>query len=266
MTSSLTGQVLAALSEYSSRTRLVELKFDDERTAKSLPALLVEAFSAEDQLQGIGRRDVIALSTRAAIPHASLLGQEATLEISLADGTRARFGGWISEVATLASDGGLTRYRLRLSSWVWLLSQVRNSRAWQDRSVMEIVDSVFRGYQPHARWTWSFEVGRFMQGARARPFCCQYRETDFDFLVRLLTEEGLAWRFDQFEGRERMVLFADSSYVKDAPEDASSAAGGGIRYHAAGAVEKTDSIQYLEASRSLGNRCRHRRHRGRRIA
>ena len=32
MTSSLTGQVLAALSEYSSRTRLVELKFDDERT------------------------------------------------------------------------------------------------------------------------------------------------------------------------------------------------------------------------------------------
>ncbi|MDB5951464.1 MAG: type secretion system tip protein VgrG, partial [Massilia sp.] len=197
MTSPLTGQVLAALSEYSSRTRLYELKFGDERAASALPTLLVEAFSADDQLQAIGTRDVIALSTRAAIPHSTLLGQEATLEISLADGTRARFGGWISEVATLASDGGLTRYRLRLSSWVWLLSQVRNSRAWQERSVMEIVDAVFRAYQPHAQWTWGAGVGRFMADARARPFCCQYRETDFDFLVRLLTEEGLAWRFEQ---------------------------------------------------------------------
>ena len=39
MTPSPTDQVLAALSGYSSRTRLHELKFDDERTAKALPAL-----------------------------------------------------------------------------------------------------------------------------------------------------------------------------------------------------------------------------------
>jgi type VI secretion system secreted protein VgrG len=251
MTSSLTGQVLTALSEYSSRTRLYELTFDDGRAGAALASLLVEAFSADEQLQAIGKRDVIALSTRAAIPHASLLGQQASLEISLADGTRARFGGWISEVATLASDGGLTRYRLRLSSWVWLLSQVRNSRAWQDRSVMEIVDAVLKAYRPHAQWTWSGEVPRFMAGARVRNYCCQYRETDFDFVVRLLTEEGLAWRFEQFDGTERMVLFADTSYLSAAPEDASSAAGG-IRYHAASAVEKYDSIQYLQATRSLG--------------
>ena len=102
-------------------------------------------------MQAIGKRDVIALSTRAAIPHSSLLGRQANLEISLADGTRARFGGWFSEVATLGSDGGLTRYRLRLLGWGWLLTQVRNSRAWQDRSVIEIVDSVFLGYRPHAQ-------------------------------------------------------------------------------------------------------------------
>jgi type VI secretion system secreted protein VgrG len=252
MTSSLTGQVLTALSEYSSRTRLYELKFDDARAGAALSSLLVEAFSADEQLQAIGTRDVIALSIHAAIAHSSLLGQGARLEISLSDGTRARFGGCITEVATLGSDGSLTRYRLRLSSWVWLLGQVRNSRAWQDRSVIEIVDSVLKAYRPHAQWTWSGEVVRFMAGARVRSYCCQYRETDFDFVVRLLTEEGLAWRFEQFDGCERMVLFADTSYLSAAPEDASSAAGGGIRYHAASAVEKSDSIQYLQATRSLG--------------
>jgi type VI secretion system VgrG family protein len=247
MSSLLAAQVLTALSEFSSRTRLYELKLD-RRDA----GLLVEAFAADEQLQGIGVRDVIALSTRAAIPHSALLGQEATLEISLADGTRAAFGGYVSEVATLGSDGGLTRYRLRLSPWIWLLSQVRNSRAWQDSSVVEIIDSVFAHYQPHAQWVWSGDVRPFMAEAMARSYCCQYRETDFEFVVRLLTEEGLAWRFEQHEGRDRMVLFADSSQLSAAPEVRSSAAGGGIRYHAASALEKSDSIQYLEASRTLG--------------
>jgi type VI secretion system secreted protein VgrG len=142
MSSMLAGQVLTALSEFSSRTRLYEL------TVKDINAvLLVEAFAADEQLQGIGVRDVIALSTRSIIAHSSLLGQEACLEISLADGTRQAFSGYISQVATLGSDGGLSRYRLRLSPWIWLLSQVRNSRAWQDSSVVEIIDSVFAQYQ-----------------------------------------------------------------------------------------------------------------------
>jgi type VI secretion system VgrG family protein len=252
MSSTLAGQVLAALSEFSSHTRLYELTFPDRR---SNPGLLVEAFAADEQLQGIGTRHVIALSTRASIPHASLLGQEASLEISLADGTRTGFSGYIRQVATLGSDGGLSRYRLRLSPWIWLLTQSRNSRAWQDSSVMEIVDSVFAAYQPHARWVWSAAVGRFMAGATPRSYCSQYRETDFDFVTRLLTEEGLAWRFEEHDGSDQMVLFSDSSQLSAVPEDASSAAGGGIRYHAASALEQSDSIQYLRAERKLGVAC-----------
>lgn len=248
MTSTLAGQVLTALSEFSSRTRLYELKLQDGADA----GLLVETFAADEQLQGIGTRDVIALSTRANIAHSSLLGQAACLEVSLADGTRAGFSGYVSQVATLGSDGGLSRYRLRLSPWLWLLSQVRNSRAWQDSSVVEIIDSVFVQYQPHAQWVWSGDVIAFMADAVRRSYCCQYRETDFDFVTRLLTEEGLAWRFEEHEGSDRMVLFSDSSRLCAVPEDASSAAGGGIRYHAASALEKSDSIQYLQAFRTLG--------------
>ncbi|PIL40959.1 contractile injection system protein, VgrG/Pvc8 family [Massilia psychrophila] len=81
--------------------------------------------------------------------------------------------------------------------------------------------------------------------------CCQYQESDDDFVLRLPTEEGLAWRFEQCDGVEQMVLFADTS-CSSTLEDASSAVGGAIRYHGASAVEKSDSIQYLEASRTLG--------------
>jgi type VI secretion system secreted protein VgrG len=249
MASKLAGQVLSALSEFSSHTRLYELTFKDQRKD---PGLLVEAFAADERLLGIGSLDVIALSTRSKIAHASLLGQEACLRISLVDGTRIGFSGYISKIAKLDSDGGLSRYRLRLSPWIWLLSQTRNSRAWQDKTVIQIVDSVFAQYQPYAQWVWSGDVSLFMSDAIARSYCCQYRETDLDFVTRLLTEEGLGWRFEEHEDGSRMVLFADSSQLSAAPEDASSEAGGGIRYHAASSVEKSDSIQYLQAFRKLG--------------
>ncbi len=189
MSSSLAREVLSALSEFSSHTRLYELTFKDERKGA---CLLVEAFAADEQLLGVGGIDVIALSTRSKVAHASLLGQEACLEISLADGTRARHSGYVSKIASLGSDGGLARYRLRLSPWIWLLSQSRNSRAWQDKTVIEIIDSVFEQYQPYAQWVWSGDVNLFMSDAVARSYCCQYRESDLDFVTRLLTDHGFA--------------------------------------------------------------------------
>ncbi|MES2758955.1 MAG: type VI secretion system Vgr family protein [Pseudomonadota bacterium] len=240
---------MSTLFEFSSHSRLYELSFKNQRKD---PGLLVEAFVADEQLLGIGGFDVIALSTRSRIAHASLLGQEACLQISLADGTRARYSGYVSKIVSLGSDGGLARYRLRLSPWIWLLSQARNSRAWQDKTVIDIIDSVFQHYQPYAQWVWSSEVNSFMRDAVARSYCCQNRETDLDFVTRLLTEEGLGWRFEEAEDGSRMVLFSDSSQLCAAPHDPSSEAGGGIRYHAASSVEKSDSIQYLQAFRKLG--------------
>lgn len=69
MNSTLAGQVLTSLAEFSSQTRLYELRFTE-----SDPRLLVEAFAADEQLLGVGARDVIALSTRANIAHSSLRG------------------------------------------------------------------------------------------------------------------------------------------------------------------------------------------------
>jgi len=70
-------------------------------------------------------------------------------------------------------------------------------------------------------------------------------------MVRLLTEEGLGWRFEETEDGACMVLFADSTQDGALAEDASSAAGGGLRYHAARVGESQDGIQWLRANRRL---------------
>ena len=253
MISSMTQalEALAALAGFDTATRLYALRIGAGAAAAPAGELLVEAFVADDAVQGLGIRDVIALSTSAALDPATLLGQPAALAVSLADGTRADFAGEICAAAQLGSDGGLARYRVRIAHWVWRLAHVRNSRVWQDKSVTDIVDDVFSADAPGARWRWSDDVGPLMDGVAPRSYCCQYRESDLAFVLRLLAEEGLGWRFEQAEDGPRMVLFADSRDASALAADPSTVEGG-ARFHGAHARERRDTVQALAALRSVG--------------
>jgi type VI secretion system secreted protein VgrG len=250
MNMTLTTQIRTALIQFTATSRLYALTIDDAVTVDR-DALLVEAFFANDEVHGVGVRDVIAVSMNASIPLEQLLNKKAVLEVSMANGQRTRFIGEVSEAAMLGSDGGFARYRLRLSPWLWRLGLVRNCRVWQDTTMIDIVDSVFKSYLPMARWRWSDEVTSFMQDAMPRRYCCQYRESDLDFVRRVLTEEGLGWRFEQNEDGLMAVMFANSTRPSAIPEDVSSKANSGIRFHRAHACEDQDTVQTLHLKRAM---------------
>lgn len=249
MSLKLMHKIRDALATFASASRLYALAFDDASVAPG--GLLVEAYASDEGLQCTGWRDVIALSTNAYINLNGMLGKAACLEVSLADRSRTAFHGYVSKVEALGSNGGMARYRLRLTPWLWRLSQVRNSRAWENKSVIEIVESVFDAYLPAARWRWSDETAPFMDRAVARSYCCQYRESDLAFVTRLLTEEGLAWRVEDAGDGHCLVIFSDSTQRCAVPDDPTSAAGDGIRYHGARAGEASDTIQSLASRRRL---------------
>ena len=253
MGTALAEQISRALAQFSSTTRLytITITVDDDRAPFAPDELMVEAFAAEDAVDEVGAREVIVLSLSARLDLESLLGQPASLEMTLPDGSRARFSGDVSAVAILGSDGGFARYRVRISPWLWRLGEVRNSRVWQDQTVIQIIDAVMAAYRPVATWRWSAETGQFMDGAMPRSYCCQYRESDLDFVRRLLAEEGLSWRFEQTGSDPGTVLFSDSSRPEAVPEDPSSELDGGIRYHGASAVESRDTVQALIEQRRL---------------
>ncbi|MCT8318878.1 type VI secretion system Vgr family protein, partial [Xanthomonas translucens] len=147
----------------------------------------------------------------------------------------------------------LARYRVGLVPWTWWLSQGRHSRVFQERTLVQIVEAVFADYAPMASWQWSEEVTGFLAQARPRSDCVQYRESDLDFVQRLLAEEGLGWRLQEADaspGGHQLVVFADSAAQ---PQDPSSAQGGGLRYHRSDATEAADSVLALGATRRLGS-------------
>ncbi|WP_159093177.1 type VI secretion system Vgr family protein, partial [Xanthomonas fragariae] len=194
-----------------------------------------------------------SLSTQANLPLEAWLGRRATLYTRLADGGESPRTGLIHEAYELGSDGGLARYRVGLVPWTWWLSQGRHSRVFQERTLVQIVEAVFADYAPMASWQWSDEVSGFLAQARPRSYCVQYRESDLDFVQRLLAEEGLGWRLQEADaspGGHQLVVFADSAAQ---PQDPSSAQGGGLRYHRSDATEAADSVLAIGATRRLGS-------------
>ncbi|MHC1651904.1 type VI secretion system Vgr family protein [Stenotrophomonas maltophilia] len=219
--------------------------------SEAFTACTVERWRGRDALGEDAWTEVDVLTTDAGIELASLPATRATLITQLADGGQWQRSGLVADAARLGGDGGLVRYRLRLVSWTWWLQHARHSRVFQEQSLRAIVDAVLGGHGDIARWRWAEGVDAFL-GARVRSYCVQYRESDADFLQRLLAEEGLGWRLyadEEAPCGNGMEIFADSVAL---PEDATSA-GTGVRFHRSDATEASDSVQAIGLCRRLAS-------------
>ncbi|CAG4976561.1 type VI secretion system Vgr family protein [Novilysobacter luteus] len=250
--SSVPGAVLAALSRFTGADRLYSL--DLERPlGRIADMLVVDRWWGRDALSDGFEWWVDVFSVDASLPLDDLVAQRATLWTRAADGSRIPRTGLVREAVCVGSDGGLARYRLCLVPWSWLLTQGRHSRVFQDRTVLEILAAVFAGYAPYDAWRVADEVGQFLADVRPRSYCVQYRESDFDFVSRLLAEEGLGWRIEEADDAaagHQLVVFASSA---ECPQDATAELGGGVRFHRSDAAESSDAVQALGRCVGIGS-------------
>ncbi|MGV8921465.1 MAG: type VI secretion system Vgr family protein, partial [Pseudomonas sp.] len=146
---------------------------------------LVEAVNQEMEL----RLDCLAL--KPYMDTSDLLGRPLSLQLSVADGSRRQWQGVVTEVESMGFDGGLARYRILAGTWLSLLKHRRNTLIFQDLDALGIVAQVFADY-PQANW----QTRMIRQTLPKHPRCTQYRESDFQFIRRILAEEGLSFRFE----------------------------------------------------------------------
>ncbi|MFO0875837.1 MAG: type VI secretion system tip protein TssI/VgrG [Gemmataceae bacterium] len=94
----------------------------------------------------------------------------------------------------------LIRYRLEMVPTAWLLTRRFQTRMFQYLSVPDILKQVLET-------EWALEVDyRIQQRFDPRVRCVQYRETDFDFISRLMEEEGIHYFFEHRKEGARVVL------------------------------------------------------------
>ncbi|HCQ48873.1 MAG TPA: type VI secretion system tip protein VgrG, partial [Achromobacter sp.] len=200
--------------------------------------------------EGVSRLFALTLDCLAAsaeLDVSGLLGKEITVSLLQADGSMRRWHAVVEGVDALGADGGLARYRLHAAPWMAALALRRDSFIYQDQSVQDIVSDIFADY-PQAAF--AFDV---TEALPARAACTQYRESDLQFVQRILAEAGLSYRFEhqQDDGqaagggaRHRVVIF-DAGAAR--PEDPASP----LRFHRSDATETRDSITHFSAAQSV---------------
>ncbi|GAB4319030.1 MAG: type VI secretion system tip protein VgrG [Candidatus Zixiibacteriota bacterium] len=134
----------------------------------------------------------------------SILGKPAQFDMAHPTGTRRMFG-LVSHMEQGVSGETFTPYTVEFVPALWLFTQRFNSRIFQEKSVPEIIEQVLTdGGTTSDRFRFA------LQGTyEPREYCVQYRESDWNFISRLLEEEGIFYFFEHGETMETLVM-ADS--------------------------------------------------------
>ncbi|MGH7439402.1 MAG: type VI secretion system Vgr family protein [Polyangiaceae bacterium] len=155
----------------------------------------------------------VLVSSSLELSAADLLGAPIGIHLDTTDGGTRHFHGVIASLQYVGVDESVN-YRLVLRPWFWLLTQSANCRIFQNRSVVDIVKSVFDdlGFADYDDTTLTGEYP-------PKDYVVQYRETDFAFVSRLLERAGIYYFFRHEESKHTLVL-ADSTTNHDFPPDA----------------------------------------------
>jgi type VI secretion system secreted protein VgrG len=169
--------------------------------------LLFANMMAKEQLGRLFTYRLQAISKDAEIDLPALLGTPMAAKYVSPQGFTRYFNGIVCE----AEQSGFVsienvRYALYGFTLVpkpWLLTRRRGCRIYRNLSVPQIVSQVLHeiGYG---------DLKQSLTGNYpAREYCVQYRESDFDFISRLMEQEGIYYFFTHTEHAHTMVL-ADS--------------------------------------------------------
>ncbi|MDN0083414.1 type VI secretion system Vgr family protein [Crenobacter sp. SG2305] len=230
-------------------TRLLTLALGDGR--RWADALLPQTLTGEEALSDSYRYQLTCLSPDADLALKELLGQPVRLTVQDADGTQVARCGVVSSAQALGSDGGFAKYGLTIEPPLALLRHRRTSRVFQDLSVPDIVQQVLAEHQAANPGFAQVQHWQFPLSGEAslRSYCLQYRESDYDFIVRLLHEEGYHWHFvhQGDEGTTPSVTLV----VSDDPYRLPAAPLERVRFHRSDATEAEDGLTDWRGSRQI---------------
>ena len=177
------------------------------------------------------RYELTILSPDGALSKADFLGQPMSVELDVPEipGLRKAghryFHGYVTRFARQGRHRSHYVYGVSLRPWVWLLSRAKNCRIFQNKSVLEIVKDVFDKHGLK-------EIeDRLIEKYPKREYVVQYRESDLDFVTRLMSEVGIFY-FHRHEAGRHVLVLADSTNSHPAGDTVWRSSVGRLRFQA----------------------------------
>ncbi len=177
--------------------------------------LLIKRLRSRESLSHLFRFDLELLheetevgSEATLVDPQSILGQQFVVSVEQPDGATRFFNGICVDFTQGSRNERFSKYRAEIVPKVWLLTQVSQSRIFQNLSVPDILRQVLDGFEFDLEVQGTFEP---------RNYCVQYRESDWNFASRLMEEEGIYYYFEHTAASHRLIIGNVESSHRDCP-------------------------------------------------
>ncbi|WP_420006743.1 type VI secretion system Vgr family protein [Arenibacterium sp. LLYu02] len=169
----------------------------------SVEGLMMRRAIVREGLSKLTETTIQFQSRNTAVSLDDLVGQTMCLHVLTEAGKEQKFSGLCVSVENFGVQEGYTQFVAEVRPWLWLLTRTQNSRVFQNMKTPDIIKKVFSDHG------FSDVTDKLSGTYIPREYCLQYRETDYDFICRLMEDEGIYFFFDSNttqSSAEKLVL------------------------------------------------------------
>ncbi|HEX3718434.1 MAG TPA: type VI secretion system tip protein TssI/VgrG [Verrucomicrobiae bacterium] len=178
--------------------------------------LLITSFSGHEELGRLFEFQVEMSSDNFNIDFDKIIGGNVTIRLQTTTGGTRYFNGIVSRFTQHPSSSNYATYHATIVPWLWLLTRTSDCRIWSGadttRTVKDIIKALFS-----ARGFSDFDDSQLSGNYTPWEFCVQYRETDFNFLSRIMEQEGIYYYFAHVDGKHTLMLTDSLDPLKSFP-------------------------------------------------
>ena len=162
--------------------------------------LLFHRMVAREELGRLSEFEIDLLSPRDDIAPNEILAKNVTVSMELASDGLRHFNGYVTRFTQTGMRGRYTLYHASVRPWMWFMTRTADCKIFQDKSIPEVIEEVFAD---HSIADYELDLkGQYSPWI----YCVQYRETDFNFVSRLMEQEGIYYYLRHASGRHTMVI------------------------------------------------------------
>lgn len=195
------------MAAYTQDTRLIGIT-----TPLGKDVLLLRGFSGRESISQLSAFDLDLLSKDPEIKFEDIIGKRVTLRVTLSQDKERYFNGFISRFVQTGAQTGMANYRATMVPWLWFLTKTTDCRIFQNKTIPDIVQGIFKEYG-------FTDVKAKLQGTyEPRDYCVQYRETDYNFVARLMEQYGIFYFFEHEKEKHTLVLTDNPDAHQPCPE------------------------------------------------
>ncbi|MCY2967095.1 MAG: type VI secretion system tip protein TssI/VgrG [Planctomycetota bacterium] len=175
--------------------------------------LLLLSLTGREAISELFEYRLEMLSANSSLDVAGVVGTPVSVRLSTKDHPDRWFHGHVSRFGYAGQDEQAVVYEATVVPWLWFLTQTTDCRIFQKKSSKQIIEQIFT----EAGFT-DFDLSGLSRNYPSREYCVQYRESDFNFVSRLMEEEGIFYFFRHEQQKHTLVLADQTSAYKDLPD------------------------------------------------